>query len=172
MYGAYKEVEYKDQTVLDSKWIVHEKEDGRIKARLCVKGCQEALDPRSDSPTAAKDSMKMFLTITANEGFSMKSLDVTSAFLQGSPLEQDVFVAPPEEREQAHLSALNHSPMANLGYFLMILANLRQFSPLFADFVQFRPLFVYLRQLPSIAAKIVITLKGVFLSLVLISGIF
>ena len=58
------------------------------------------MDPRSDSPTAAKDSMKMFLTITANERFEMKSLDVTSAFLQGSPLERDVFVAPPEEKEK------------------------------------------------------------------------
>ena len=42
----------------------------------------------------------MFLTMTANEGFEMKSLDVTSAFLQGSPLERNVFVAPPEEREK------------------------------------------------------------------------
>ena len=86
--------------MLDSTWIVGEKEDGRIKARLCVKGCQEEVDPRSDSPTAAKDSMKMFLTITANERFKMKSLDVTLTFLHGSPLERDVFVAPPEEKEK------------------------------------------------------------------------
>ena len=83
-YEAYEEVEYEDQTVLDSKWIVGEKEDGHIKARLCVKGCQEDRDPRSDSPTAAKDSMKMFLTITANERFEMKSLDVTSRITIGT----------------------------------------------------------------------------------------
>ena len=58
------------------------------------------MDPRSDSLTAAKDSMKVFLTITANERFEMKSLDVTSAFLQGSPLERNIFVAPPEERNK------------------------------------------------------------------------
>ena len=77
-YEAYEEREYEDQTVLDSTWIVDEKEDGRSKARLCAKGCQEDIDPRSDSLTAATDSMKMFLTMTTNEGFEMESLDVIS----------------------------------------------------------------------------------------------
>ena len=39
----------------------------------------------------------MFLSIAANEQFNIKSLDVTSAFLQGYPLERDVFVLPPVE---------------------------------------------------------------------------
>ena len=70
-----------------------------MKARFVVKGCQEETDPRSDSPTASKDSLKLFFTIAANESFSLKSLDVTSAFLQGYPLQRDVFIHPPQERK-------------------------------------------------------------------------
>ena len=65
-----------------------------------MKGCQEDIDPRADSPTASKDSMKIFLTIAANEGYEIRSLDVTSAFLQGHPLERDVFIKPPLERRK------------------------------------------------------------------------
>ena len=38
--------------------------------------------------------------VAVNEGFQIKSLDATSAFLQGSPLERDVYIEPPEERRK------------------------------------------------------------------------
>ena len=95
-YEAYEEVDLEDQFVLGSRWVVQEKGDG-VKARFVVKGCHERGSPRSDSPTASKDSLKLFLSITANEGFKMKSLDVTSAFLQRYPL---VFIKPPKEKSK------------------------------------------------------------------------
>ena len=39
----------------------------------------------------------MILSVAANEGFNLKQLDVTSAFLQGSPIERDVYMKPPPE---------------------------------------------------------------------------
>ena len=83
-YKAYKEV---DQHILGSRWVVVEKSDGTVKSRFVVKGNEERGDPRSDSPTASKDSFKMFLAISANKKFKLKSLDVTSAFWQGNHLQ-------------------------------------------------------------------------------------
>ena len=97
-YEAFEEVD-EDETlhVLSSRWVVTEKENSDVKARLCVRGFEEDVYPQSDSPTAHQDSFKLFLAIAANEGFKLKGLDVTSAFLQGEPLERDVFMEPPKE---------------------------------------------------------------------------
>ena len=97
-YNAFEEIDLEDQHVLGSRWVVVEKLDGKVKSRFVVKGNEERGDPRSDSPTASKDSFKMFLSISANEGFKLKSLDVTTAFLQSNPLEREVFIQPPPEK--------------------------------------------------------------------------
>ena len=77
-------------------WVITKKGDTE-KARLCVRGFEEEIYPRSDSPTASGEAMKLFLAMSANEDFKLKSLDVTSAFLQGEKLERNVFVIPPPE---------------------------------------------------------------------------
>ena len=94
-YGAYEEVDYDHQFVLGSRWVVVSK-NGVPKARFVVKGFHEKENPRSDSPTAHKESLKLFLALAANEEFKIKSLDVTSAFLQGYPLDREVFIQPPK----------------------------------------------------------------------------
>ena len=96
-FDAYEEVDFDNQHVLTTRWVVTEKEGGKAKSRLCVRGFQEKEYPQSDSPTAQKESFKIFLAAAANEGFKIKTLDVTSAFLQGYPLERDVYVWPPPE---------------------------------------------------------------------------
>ena len=47
-----------------------------------------------------KDFFKTFLAMSAIAGFEeeKKSLDVTTAFLQGYPLERDIFIKPPPEK--------------------------------------------------------------------------
>ena len=97
-YKAFEEVDLTNQHVLGSRWVVVKKLDGRVKSRFVVKGNEERGDPRSDSPTVSKDSFKMFLAICANEGFKLKSFDVTTAFLQGKPIQRDVFIRPPLEK--------------------------------------------------------------------------
>ena len=99
-FTAYEEVDLEDQHVLTARWVITEKEGGKIKARLCVRGYEKKINPQSDSPTAHKDSLKTFLSVVANEGFTLATLDVSSAFLQGYPLDRDVFVKPLREREQ------------------------------------------------------------------------
>ena len=102
-YKAYEEIEFDNQHILTTRWVITEKDGGKIKGRLCVCGFQEKIYPQSDSPTALKDSFKTFLAIAANESFEIKTLYVTAAFLQGHPLERDVFVWPPPERAEEGL---------------------------------------------------------------------
>ena len=96
-YEAYDEVDESDATnAITTRWVITDKGEYE-KARLCVRGFEEDIYPRSDSPTASGEAMKLFLAISANKSFKLKSLDVTSAFLQGETLERDVYVIPPPE---------------------------------------------------------------------------
>ena len=77
-----------------------EKHDGQklqYKARLVARGFQECLKPQSDSPTAAKESVKLLMAVAANNGFKLASLDIRAAFLQSKTLDRDVFIKPPED---------------------------------------------------------------------------
>ena len=80
-----------------------EDRNGKVKARFVVRGNEERGDPRSDSPTASKDSFKTFLALSANEGFEVKTLDVTTAFLQGNPLDRDIYIEPPPEKADSSI---------------------------------------------------------------------
>merc|ERR1712027_234938 len=88
-YGTYEVVwsseipeEDKDK-VVTTTWNVVEKDDRRIKARVCVRGFQEKTKHRRDSPTASKISQRLFLSKATLEGWKVFSLDVSAAFLQG-----------------------------------------------------------------------------------------
>ena len=101
-FEAFEEVEDEGQPRISSRWVVTNKEahDGmkvRTKARLVVRGFQETEEHRSDSPTLSKESLKILMSIAANEGFEIQSLDVKNAFLQGKPIEREVFVEPPAD---------------------------------------------------------------------------
>ena len=86
-----------DMNVLTSRWVVSEKGENQVKARLVVRGFEEEVYPQSDSPTASKESFKTFLAIAANQEFSIKNMDVKSAFLQGTNLKREVYMEPPIE---------------------------------------------------------------------------
>ena len=104
-FNAFEEVDDDGQPSIPIRWVVTEqKDDGKnqpYKARMCVRGDLERgkENIRSDSPTAAKESLKIALTIAANEGFKIQSIDIKSAFLQGCILEREVFVKPPKEAD-------------------------------------------------------------------------
>ena len=69
------------------------------KARLCVRGDQETekhLIP-TDSPTVAKISIRILLLAAAKEKWELTASDVTSAFLQSTPIDREVLVRPPRE---------------------------------------------------------------------------
>jgi hypothetical protein len=83
--------------VISSRWVVTQKEEGQFKARLVVRGFEEDVYPQPDSPTASRDSFKTFLALAANENLQIKNMDVKSAFLQGTPLDREVYMEPPTE---------------------------------------------------------------------------
>ena len=104
-YDAFEEIEDIGQDKITSRWVCQrkEKQDGmktKVKAHLVVRGFQEMADPRSDSPTISKDGLKIFLAICANEGFSIVNLDISNAYLQGMPLDRDVYVEPPKQMKK------------------------------------------------------------------------
>lgn len=102
-YGTYKEVWSSEIPVRDrdkvitTTWNVVEKDDNRIKARVCVRGFQEKTNHRRDSPTASKVSQRLFLSKATIKGWKVFSLDVSAAFLQGDFIDREVYVIPPKE---------------------------------------------------------------------------
>ena len=65
-----------------------------------MRGFQETVNPQSDSPTVANESLKIMLAVSANEGFTTINLDATNAFLQGKEITCEVFAEPPKEMKR------------------------------------------------------------------------
>ena len=99
-YRVYDEVDDVGQHVMGTRYVLTEKDDGRIKARFVVKGFQDDTFNQSDSPTASRETLKVFFTIAANEGWDIEGSDVRSAFLQSEVIDRDVYVQPPAERQK------------------------------------------------------------------------
>ena len=58
----------------------------------------EELEPiQKDSSTASRDGFRTFLFIVSNHQWQVKTPDIKSAFLQGQPLERDVYIDPPKK---------------------------------------------------------------------------
>ena len=52
---------------------------------------------RSDSPTANKESLRIFLAIGSTMGWKAKAIDIKAAFLQGEEIKCTVLLQPPKE---------------------------------------------------------------------------
>ena len=101
-YDTFEEVKDDGQQRIGSRWVITKKEkhDGQkndYKARLVARGFQEECKPQADSPTAMKESVKVFLAVAANEKFNLQSVDIRAAFLQSRTLDRDVFIEPPKD---------------------------------------------------------------------------
>ena len=85
-YDAYEEVPDEGQETLGTSWVLTEKiKEGKnvVKARLCVRGDQEETDNiQTDSPTIRKSNINILLMLAARNKWTIRSQDVTSAFLQ------------------------------------------------------------------------------------------
>ena len=98
-YKVYEEVNDEGQQILGTRFVITEKEDGSLKARFVIKGFQEELD-HTDSPTASRDTLKVFFSITANQKWVLEGSDVRSAFLQSETIDRDIFIEPPDIRKK------------------------------------------------------------------------
>ena len=96
-FYSYEVVEKRPgDKVLGHTWVVVRK-DGKVRARLTAKGFQEEVAIRSDSPTVGKSTFRLILTVAVAEKWKVKTVDITSAFLQGSDMDRCVLVKPPKE---------------------------------------------------------------------------
>ena len=91
-YEVFEEIEDTGQETVGSRWVITKKEraDGQktdYKGRLVAKGYQEKSAPQADSPTMRRESLKLFFSIAANEGFKLRSVDIRVVFLQAKTLQ-------------------------------------------------------------------------------------
>ena len=70
------------------------------KARLVACGFEDEDQVPSDSPTAAKSTLRTVPTITANEGWSIETIDIKADFLQSHTINCNVYILPPPEARQ------------------------------------------------------------------------
>lgn len=88
----------KDARVMSCRWVLREKQDGRLKARLVVRGFEQIEGVDYDttfSPVARHASIRLLLSLAASKGMKMKTFDVKTAFLHGK-LEDEIFMHQPE----------------------------------------------------------------------------
>ena len=104
VFEAVDESAAKGQQILTCKWVMKRKinSQGRVyryRARLVAQGFRQiagnSYDPDTiSSPVVSKDSLRMFLSLSAGLDLRIRQLDVTAAFLQ-SKLQDSIFVRAP-----------------------------------------------------------------------------
>jgi hypothetical protein len=79
------------------------------KARLAARGFEdhEVKNLQTDSPTCSKETIRIAIALMASKEWSCRTLDVKTAFLQGNPLEREVFLIPPKEAHTENIWKLN-----------------------------------------------------------------
>ena len=109
--SVYEEVENVGQTAISTRWVVTEKlRDGEpvLKARLVARGFEENTEELTKySPTCSKEAVRLAISIASSEGWECHTIDVKSAYLQGNPIDRDVYLKPPPEFNCGTLWKLN-----------------------------------------------------------------
>ena len=98
-----EEIKDQGQKVISTRWVIMEKicegQNG-AKARLVALRFDDEDQVPSDSPTAAKSTLRTVLAITANEGCIIERIDIKAAFLQSCTINRNVYILPPPEARQ------------------------------------------------------------------------
>ena len=82
------------------QWLLKEKitdNEKNIKATLCATGFEEKQYFHTNSPICWKEGLRRLCCTIASNEWSLNSLDVKSAFLQGILIERIVYMPPPKE---------------------------------------------------------------------------
>ena len=98
--NVYEEINDQNQPCVSVRWVITPKlTDGKwkTKARLCAKGYEEDSFCRTDSPTSTKEGLRLAFCAIASKKWSIHSIDVKTAFLQGSPIDREIYIRPPPE---------------------------------------------------------------------------
>ena len=108
--NVYSITEDSGQECISLRWVIKPKiVDGRTitKARLCARGFEEEQNFRTDSPTCSREGIRLALSTIVSHSWTLNSLDVKTAFLQGKPIERLVYVRPPKEAKTDQIWKLN-----------------------------------------------------------------
>ena len=95
--------------MIGTHWVITVKEDHdgqktKYKARLVAQGYKELEKAQSDSPTAQRESFRLFLAVAATVKIeALRSIDISAAFLQSDNLKRDVFVKVPKDIEKENV---------------------------------------------------------------------
>ena len=111
--NVYKEVTDSGQPTISTRWVLtrkSQKECTKYKARLVARGFEEHNPPRTDSPTCSKHFLRLIFALVASNFWSLHSIDIKSAFLQGLPIDRKVFIKPPPEANTKLLWLLLQCP--------------------------------------------------------------
>jgi hypothetical protein len=101
--GVYDEVENEVQTSISVRRVITEKlKEGNtvIKARLVARGFEQDMhDQKTDPPTCSEDSLRLAMRVIASNGWrwTVNSIDVRAAFLQGEEINRYIYIRPPKE---------------------------------------------------------------------------
>jgi hypothetical protein len=94
--GTYEEVQREPwMHVIPSMWVINQtseddgKQGGKVKARLVVRGDQDMNEEYTpcDSPTVDRTTVKLLLAVAASVEWSLRSVDISAAFLQGREID-------------------------------------------------------------------------------------
>ena len=65
-----------------------------------MKTCEEKHEIQTDSPTAAKHTIRIFFAISEMKGWKCMAADIKATFLQGRNIECDVYMKPPNKERK------------------------------------------------------------------------
>ncbi len=99
-FDVYEEVTDVGQSFITTRWVLTEKykcNTVQVKARLVARGFEETDKMQSDSPTASKESLRIFLALTSTLEWKCRTIDIKAAFLQGDRINREVYLKPPKD---------------------------------------------------------------------------
>ena len=120
--GVFEIVPFNNQKKVSSRWFCSVKyRNGirKLKVRLVARGFEEdSSNIRTDSPTCNRESLRLVFVIASMKSWKMQSIDISAAFLQGNPIEREVYLRPPSDicsksevwRLKKSLYVLNDAP--------------------------------------------------------------
>lgn len=110
-FNVFNEVPDRGQKTISTRWVITKKiNEGEeiVKARLVVRGFEEDENKQTDSPTAAKSTLRLVAALAANEKWKLETIDIKAAFLQGKDVEREIYVRAPEDfKEEGVIWKLN-----------------------------------------------------------------